>query len=695
MISLRKIVHQCGIWAQEDRQSFPYWAPVWLGLGIGFYFWLPTEPSVWASAIPLLILGFGWFLAAHRPIARFWLVVGLLMVLGVFAGSVRTAVLQTVQLDKPVPIALVKGTLESKEASDKGTRFVLKVQAIEQKREAASLPLPSTIRLTLVKHPPSDLPAAGSEVQVLARLLPISGPFYAGSYDFRRQAYFDGLGATGIAFKVPEVIGQGAGIPLAESGREAMGARIAAVLSGPAGAIATALMTGERGAIDAHSNDILRAAGIAHIISISGMHIGMLGGMVFFLVRVLLALVPFIALRFSVRKIAALVALVAIVFYTWLVGAPIPAVRAMLMAGLVFIAIMVDRRALTLRTVALSAFCILLIYPESLLTPGFQMSFGAILALVSGFEAWTAHKRAQPFAELDAARPSLFKLPFVYVGGVVLSSILAGAATMPFGAWHFQRLQLLGVLGNLAAVPLTGVIVMPAGLAAWVLTPFGLEGWPLRLMGWGLDLMLQSAAWVAALPGANVSVPAFPMPLMLLMVGGGLWLCIWTRPWRLYGLIPIVLAIVLVPFFALRPVAVVGAEGQMAVRVASGEMVLLKGSAKGMLADVWARSFAGGAPFASKSEPHDGLACDALGCVLTTPDAVKIALPRLPLALADDCQHASLVVAPLMRVPSCQGPRQVIDKKSLFQSGSLMIFSDGTTKAARPTGSWRPWFVRR
>jgi competence protein ComEC len=715
---IRPLFRQTVLHIQQERPRFLFWLPVFQAIGIGSYFVLNHEPS-WLAALALCaVLGAGTLWLRYGRLPRkidpkrepLWLMSLMLLAISIgFAGiTLRTQTLDTVQIDKPIPIAMLRGQILSSEATEKGTRFVLSVHEIEQHRQI--LPpdkTPKLVRLSLRNHTPQQMPKNGSEVEVLARLLPLSGPFYPGAYDFRRQGYYEGLGATGIAYRLPQVIDNTAqDTPLAlwaENWRQQIAQRVHSLLPTQAGAVAIALMTGERSRIDSATNDAMRDAGIAHLLSISGMHIAMVAAAVFFAVRLslsvilmLVALLPIgprynLAELWPLHKIAAATALIAITLYTFLVGAPIPAVRALLMAGLVLVAILINRRAITLRSVALAAGLILLIYPESLLLPGFQLSFAAITALVAAYEKWQQHEPATPpHKTTDRTGP----LSWVrgYMLGLVLSSLIAGLATAPVGAWHFQRFQIWGILGNLVAVPLTSLPVMPCALLALLLMPFGLDEPFVQLMGWALEVMLQSAAMVASLPGANLVIGFFPLWVLLLMVLAGLWLLLWRSPLRWAGAPLMLLAIMLVPFTQIKPLALIGVEGQLAVRLTTHDpLYLAKGKADGLLGEVWARSFSGA--IYSDSSP---LICDKLGCtaalILADGANYKLALPTSPSALMEDCTKADLIVVAGMNLRGeCEA--DLLDKKRLRQSGSLILLGNGKLIAAYD-GLPRPWQPR-
>lgn len=669
LMGIRHILRALKQAVLDERDRWVYWLPVFLALGIGTYFSLQFEPYFWALFLLLLVLLLVWHLVKRIEVLHYMLICLITVVLGLFVSSIRTHLNYTAMIDRNLGPLMVEGTVIERELRTQGGRVLL--SDISSDRAGADLPV--KVRLTLRE----SIPPVGARIRVLANLLPISEPTSPGGYDFRRQAYFDRIGATGIALRPPEVLNSKAQEPgFAENWREQAAERIGRIIGNAEGAIAVALMTGERGTIDETTNENMRKAGTAHLLSISGMHIGMVGGFIFFLARAFMALFPSFALNYPIKKYAAILALSAIIAYTWLVGAPIPAQRSVLMAGLVFVAVLLDRQALSMRSVALAAGVILLLFPESLLNPGFQMSFAAILMLIAAYEWWKLRKTD------DEERPGLWGRSWRYVAGIVVTSLIAGFATMPFGAFHFHRLQLLGVLGNLIAVPLTGFVIMPAMVLAYFLMPLGLDWLALKIMGWGLEGVTQSAAWVASLPGADLNAPQFSVWALLLMCLGGLWLAIWQKQTRYLGLLFILAGLLLVPLHG-WPIALVSAEGQVAVRGLDGHLYYER-TPRGLLVREWGRAYDAGHTPQSWRSAESGVACDALGCV----SAQGIAVIRKPEALAEDCSRAKLVIAPDEKVYGCAV--QAIDLTTLRRYGAHVLMDDGSIVTARD-GSNRPW----
>jgi competence protein ComEC len=389
-------------------------------------------------------------------------------------------------------------------------------------------------------------------------------------------------------------------------------------VSGADGAMASALLTGEQTAIPKTVMDDMRTSGLAHLLSISGLHVGLVAGLVMMVIRAGLALIPPVALRYPIKKWAAVAGMAAAFAYMLVVGSPVPTERSVLTTGLALGAILLDRNPLSLRLVACAAAAIMLLEPESLLGPSFQMSFGAVIALVAAFEVirggWT-----RLFS--GAAWPVRI---FLYIAGTVLTSVVASLATLPFSLFHFQQVQYFGVLANMIAVPITSFWVMPWGLIAYLALPLGLEEWPLEAMALGCRLIIATARTVAGLPGASQTLPAMPVAGLALITFGGLWLCLWSRSWRLLGLPAILLGLATVAF-APRPDILVTGDGKlMAVRDAGGRLMLSSQRAGRIARETWLRRDGVDSDSVAPSwprtglTPDGGLSCDALGCLYRT-----------------------------------------------------------------------------
>ncbi len=306
--------------------------------------------------------------------------------------------------------------------------------------------------------------------------------------------------------------------------------RINTALPGSTGGVASAVITGKRGTMAEEVKQSFRESGLSHLLAIAGLHLGLVGGFVFFTVRGGLALVPYVALRWPIKKIAAGITLVVLFCYLMISGAAIPTERAFVMNGIIFAAILIDRLRLSMRICALAAMVVLVLDPASLVGVSFQMSFGAVVALVAVYETWGT-QLARVFHSGSFVRQVLG-----YGGAIAVTTVVATFGTEPFAIYHFHHLVLYSPLANVIAVPISGLWTLPWGVVACLLMPFGLERLALVPMGWGIDATIVVAQWVAALPGNVWTTPRLPTYGAILIALGGCWLCLWQGRWRLWGL---------------------------------------------------------------------------------------------------------------------------------------------------------------
>ncbi len=672
--------------AECDRWAL--WIPVWIGCGIAAYFACAIEPSPWTAAAYAMAAAAS--LALLRGAARWLAIAGLCVALGFAAAVVRTQAVSAPAIMAETRVLALSGRVEKVERfAPKETRLTLSHLAVEGWKAEAT---PERVRVGVQTQ--GDDVRPGHLVELRAVLMPPPGPSVPGGYDFSRQAWFDRLGAVGFAVSAVKVTGQveGWGGWRVARWRDDIGRRLLARTGGDTGAMAVALVTGERAGISEETLETLRVAGIAHLLAISGMNIAMMTGFVFLVVRFLLACVPGLALRHPIKQWAAVAALAAGIFYLLMSGATIPTQRAFIASTVVFAGILLDRVAITMRLVAITAIALLLLAPESLLSVSFQMSFAAVVALVAVYE------RARGW--LTAGHGGLLRRVWVYIVAVAVTSLVAGAATGFFAAFHFNNFATWGLLTNMAAVPIMGLWIMPWVLALFVGLPFGLEALPLKMVVWGNEVTLAIASRVAALPAADLRIPALPDITMMLVVGGGLWLLLWTRSWRWWGLMPMAAGIAFA-FTARPPDVLVDEKGKVAaVRGASGDLVVLGGSPKSFARETWLRRDA--QKETEETTTADRPACDTLGCVYRParlPD-LRIALVRLPDALPEDCARADIVISAVPAFGRCRGPLLAIDRFDLWRGGAHAIWlakDSVTTRSVAQDQGRRPWslYARR
>ncbi|SFB80217.1 ComEC/Rec2 family competence protein [Tropicimonas isoalkanivorans] len=517
-----------------QRGRLILWVPICLAFGIGGWFSLRIEPGLAEYAACGLGAGALFLLgrqAGEGAAPLFW---GIALVLcGALLAGARAH-----SVAAPVLGFRYYGAIEGRiididrSVSDK-PRLTLDRVVLE---DVAPSRTPARVRVSLHGQQGFIAPEPGLTVILTGHLSPPSGPVEPGGFDFRRMAWFERLGGVGytrtpVLAAAPAEEGR-AGLAIFRL-RMAISEGVQARIPGEAGALAAAILTGDRSAMPRETVENLRNANLAHLLAISGLHMGLLTGAVFAALRAAMALIPWVALRLPTRKIAAAGALVVGAFYLALSGGAVSTTRAFVMVSVMLVAVLLERRAISLRSVALAATVLLVLTPETLFGPSFQMSFAATTALVAAFGALKPHRERM-------ARLPRWLAPAV---AVLISSAVAGAATAPFSAAHFNRIADYGLLANLASVPLMGALVMPSAVAAAVLWPIGLSWVGLWLMRWGLEWILFVAARVSALDGAVTHVIA-PGPWVLPLLSlGFLVTLLWRGPLRWSGLLAMVAAL--------------------------------------------------------------------------------------------------------------------------------------------------------
>lgn len=671
--------------AEHDR--WPLWLPVALGVGVGIYFALPVEPAPWCglAAAVLAVAAIWWGRGG-----RFSLMLLAALGLGFAAAILRTQMVAAPVLGAAVgPVKVVARVVATEPRGD-GMRLLLAPEPIRRLHGQT----PARIRIS-VRYCDAIL-YPGSFVRLTAMLMPPPGPAMPGDYDFARWAYYRRIGATGYSYGKPYPVPPPRALTFWESAsaglevlRDRMTARITTAVPGDAGAISAALITGERASILPQTEAVYRDSGLTHVLSISGVHLALAGGIFFWVIRALLALIPAIALCYPIKKWAAVAALAGSAFYLAISGADPPAVRSEIMLATMFVAILFDRPALSMRSVALAAAIVLLIEPESLTDPGCQMSFASVVGLIALTEWVTARRRTHPAA--DSWGLKLLR----YGAGIIAVSVIAGLVSAPIAIFHFDRASQYGLISNLLAEPVVGFIIMPAATAAMVAMPFGLEATPLWLMGKGVTMMSAIAYWVAALPGAGSLVPVWPLVSLIAVMGGLLWCALWLRPWRWLGLIAIVFGIGW--SLMARPPDVLVAQnfGAVAVRSRHGALVFLQKPKDRYAAADWLRREAD--PRAIADAIGDtSVRCDDLGCLARAYDGSVIAFDTHVDALAEDCAHARIVVSMVPAHWLCAAPL-VIDRFDVLDNGGYAVWLTPqitvvTVAARRGVRPWSmPW----
>lgn len=673
---------------ETQRQQLALWIPVLFAIGISGYFAIPAEPADWMLWLlgAMLILLAGAALRAG-PTARVGLLLALLPAAGFAAAALRSAVVAAPVLAYE-RTAAVEGRIVglSRSASDL-PRVLLDRVVIHG---VAPADTPAYVRISLSEATPPEVLRPGLRIIGTARLSPPGGPTEPGGFDFRAIAWFESLGAVGYT-RTPMLEMEGGDASgfhqIAFRLRMALSAHIQARVPGQNGAFAAAILTGDRSHIDRGVEDDLRISTLYHLVSISGLHMSLLAAAVFAIVRYGLALAPYLALNWPLKKIAAWAALAGGAAYLAVSGFGVPTQRAYVMTAVVLVAVLLDRPALTMRSVALAAFVVLAVAPESLMQAGFQMSFAATTALIAAFEGlrglswWRA---TQIDRRWRLAKPLI---------GVAMTSLVAGAATAPFSAFHFNIMAQYGLLANLLGVPAMGVVVMPAAVIGLIAAPFGLDWLPFTAMGWGIGYILGVAAFVAGLGGAVIGVPAGPGITLGLLALGGVLIVLWCGRGRWVGLAPMALGLALWAGHD-RPDILIAENGRLfGVRTEMGRM-LSGDRGNGYAAESWLEN---DGDTATQAEAH------ARGALTRAQHRIEAEVPGLgrivyvgrsdPGPAAQECAAARILIAPNWPIVP-EGPCMFIGQDRLREDGAMAIRLSAAglrVEGALSRNRARPW----
>lgn len=674
----------------EQRRLFP-WLAVAFGVGILVYFGATVgEPVLAAPLVLALALAALLPAVAARPVARAFLLGGIAAVLGFLAGAWRVASVASPILARTT-IAPLTGVIESLDEREDGARLVILVESFGTLEARGR---PTRVR---VSHKRAQALKPGDFIAAQARLSPPPEAARPGGYDFARDAFFRGIGAVGslvgrIEVKPPPRppslrLRMAAAV---DDARNALTRRITDANGGQAGAVAAALVTGKRGLIDAQTNEVLRAAGIYHVVSISGLHMVLAAGVVFWLVRAILATVPFLALHWPIKKIAAAFAMLGVTAYCVFSGWDIAAERALIMTLVMLGAILVDRPALSMRNLALAALIALAREPDGLLGPSFQMSFAAVAGLI----ACARHLDGSFLKrETDGRIVRALATMAATVIATLATTLVAQIATAPFSTYHFQAVQPFGIVGNALTLPLVSLAVMPAAVIGILAYPFALDQPVWWLMGQAVRGMLTISTWISSFGHASVVIPAFGTGALLLLSAALIVLALPVSGLRWLGLAPAMLGVALAATPVRNDVYIDREGGGAAIRDRSGRLVSL-GRPPAFVMEQWLKADGDGRKAKDVIAGTPGR-CDRLGCTIETPDGRKVALLKDGRAFAEDCARADILVARLDAPPGC-GTGLIVDRTFLAGHGATAIrfTPDGprlvTARMPGETVPWRP-----
>ncbi|MBE6466969.1 MAG: ComEC family competence protein [Alphaproteobacteria bacterium] len=573
-------------WRQDkDRRNL--WFVVLYALGIAVYFSLKFEPNKWiavgiAEGLIVLAIIFRHHLSILRVLSCLAIAVA-----GFSAVQLKTIWLAQNNSQLPDDTFYFKGKIENIDTNYQGRkRFIL-----TDVKDFDGNSYKGKYRIT--QRSSKEEANIGECVEMVGKIMPLSKEVMVGGYQFDRKGFFEGLKGSGFAesrwFKIDcETKSAFDFNAFIGNLRYDIANRIKNILPKEEASIASAIIAGERGDIDSRQYENYRNSGLAHFLSISGLHMSMLAGLMFFFIRFVLAFIPDISLKFDTKKISAVFAIIISFIYLLISGQAIPAERAFIMTFVVLLGVLFNRRAISMQTICLAGFIVLLLSPQVLVSASFQMSFAAVMGLVAFYEKTS--NAISRFLNVGTLHKYI-RIIILYVLGVVISDFIASLMTLPFAVYHFNMVAVYTTLGNFLAGPIIGLIIMPMVLLSMLFMPFGLDGIFLKALGYGINQVNQITEYVSSLPNSAVYVPSMPHWGLVLIVLGGLWLMLWQAKWKYFGIIGVVLGLLSITT-AKVPDIIIGPDAKaVAFKNLQGELEIASSRGGRFIKDVWKNKY--------------------------------------------------------------------------------------------------------
>jgi len=659
---------------ERERTRWPFWLPVALAVGVLAYFSLNFEPH-WGVLILTPVLGSAaWFM---RPFS--WSFAIVLFVLTLVSAGFSSAKIEALlderpMLNRQLPLLPITGRVVATDIMPDGIRLTLLRPHIG---DMAAEVTPERVRVKFSELTFDDAPPTGAEVSFLGQLNAYSEPVAPDATDFRRQAYYKHLGGLGwsrdaitIVDPAPQNFSWSEKFDIfLERARKTLARHVYERLSGDVATITAARLNGEQSAISNPVMDAMRAAGLVHLLAMSGANVTIMALLIYFPLRMILALSPWLALRFPIKKWAAGAAIFSALAFTFLIGSQAAIMRSMIMVGLAMAAITLDRHTNPLRLVMLSALLAILFAPSAMMGPSFQMSFAAVFCLISTTHLFSGDKKDGGAIYLPEWVHSFLS----HIGMIMRASLIATAATTPFSIYHFQTFNLYGFISNTIAIPLTSFWIMPFTIMAYLTAPWNADGFFIDMAGIGNAATIRIAKTVAAWPHSVFYWPAMPGVVLIIIVFGGLWLCLWRRKWRYFGLLPIGLGMIY-PMYTQTPDFFVSPSGKAwAFVLKDGRLAVSNVKREKFAVQQWQDRLGNVDVIDAKILPSDNgqILCDSAGCVFHRENHV-IAMPIIEAAALEDCERANIVVAPFS-INEC-GAKIVIDRRALDTHGAYAVY---------------------
>jgi competence protein ComEC len=675
------------IWDLE-KERLAVWSPLFLVTGIWGYFSLSREPSFTLGAVFLLISALVfWRWRSNKALIIFAMVLA-----GCGIAKLRTEWIGTPLLSAYVAEATVTGWVSEIDHRGKSSRIL--IVDIETAQGLPSNEVPRSVRLRVTVKPGQEL-RIGDHVTLTASLSPLPRPVAPGAFDYGRQLYFQGVGAVGRA--KGGVAAEEGTIPwsyklrrIFHDLRTAIGERVHAVIKGPLGSFAEALITGERATIPKSLNTSLQASGLFHILSISGLHMSLVAGGAFWAIRAALALLPKLALQYPIKKWAAAGAMFVGLLYMLLADSGAATERSFITIAVVFFAVLVDRPAISLHNLAVAAIIILLMEPEQALSASFQMSFMAVMGLAAFFPAFEAFtSRFGPQARQLSAGYWMRRL-VVLVLASIATSLIAGTLSSIPAAHHFGRLAPFAVISNALALPMVGLVVMPMAMLSVFLMPIGLEALPLKMMELGLLGVVWISDWVASWPAAQSLWPLLPVEAAILLSLAAVLVCLSASRLRWFAVLCMALAALFVT--PQKPLLLFDERGANAALLTDAGYVPAAATGASYSAGRWLQQ-AGDDVSVAEAAKRAGWSCNAGTCNAKV-HGMTISFLQRAVEKNLTCPEADILLAEFPLRRRCKGKRATIDRFDVWRNGAHAIYAVGNSlkvTTAREEQGARPW----
>ena len=666
----------------EKAEPFIWFTVVFL-FGVVAYFAAPQEPSLFIVSLATLLTGIV-ALVLRQKGRQFYYTLALAGLLAGFtAATLQTSLKTQPSLTRAINQTIKAQVISIEHRADGSRRIILNsVQSQERKLDT---PLPNKIRLRLLSK--SATIKIGDVIKANVRLSPPIGPVIPNGFDFSRDMFFKGIGASGFIYGTPEVIKSGKGVNgigrQIEQLRNLIERRVVDALKmnelENVSGFATAVLVGTKGAIKQEDRRVLAISGIAHLLAISGLHMALVFTFVMFATRAGLARWSVISSDVPIRDIAIGLGLITTLGYYTISGGNISATRAFIMVSIMALALLCGRRALSVRNIAVAAFFILALSPAAAIGPGFQMSFMATLFLVS-FSSWWL----LPKVEQNERQNSKWKRGFNgfkrYGVGLIITSSLAGLATAPIAAFHFNQFAPFGLPANLLAVPVFSIFVMPFGFLGLIAMPFGFEAYPLFVMGQGIVIIQQIAEWFEGLSQGLSAAPQLNATILTAVFFIMLIAALLKTKLRYIALGVGVFTLVFMPL-AKKPDILISEDGKT-VAIAINDSLIVSGARAGRFeTKVWRQALGLPDKQATKTSGQK-FTCDLYGCIYDSK-GYTVAHVKHPSAFYEDCRKASIVVSTLSAPKFCSNTAVVIDRNALKRGGAHKVFVLKTEKEGK------------